>query len=264
MRSSKPPPPTTPDGRYIVVCSRLWRNSNPHLSVKERQPWVNALMETHTKRSKKRNSRPSPPPAPVSERSPACRAGSWPWTSRFGGRGRHGFGMERLARICLGAIVLHGCATEPGTGPSRPGGDDHWRGPTTTDHSGAGQGRILSGRFAGPDRMRRFMSGLAGTRALLPSGCAARGPIFVDFVTSTSSPLRQLSPTKATTGPTERFRETVAHSSIAFPRCADVSASGAANAPRGSRRQTCTSQMNKATVMLSAINISWCRTGRRR
>lgn len=39
------PPPTTPDGRYIVVRGRLWRRSNPHLPPKVRQQWVGALMD---------------------------------------------------------------------------------------------------------------------------------------------------------------------------------------------------------------------------
>lgn len=42
----KPNPlhPVTPDGRYFVVRGRLWRCSNPALSPKERQGWVDALM----------------------------------------------------------------------------------------------------------------------------------------------------------------------------------------------------------------------------
>ncbi len=37
--------PTTPDGRYFVVRGRLWRCSNPALSVEERQRWTHALMQ---------------------------------------------------------------------------------------------------------------------------------------------------------------------------------------------------------------------------
>lgn len=37
-------PPTTPDGRYIVVRGRLWRAANPHLPDAERQRLVNELM----------------------------------------------------------------------------------------------------------------------------------------------------------------------------------------------------------------------------
>lgn len=37
--------PTTPDGRYFVVRGRLWRCSNPALSVEERQRWTIALMK---------------------------------------------------------------------------------------------------------------------------------------------------------------------------------------------------------------------------
>lgn len=38
-------PPTTPDGRYIVVRGRLWRCANPHLPEAERQRLVNDLMD---------------------------------------------------------------------------------------------------------------------------------------------------------------------------------------------------------------------------
>jgi hypothetical protein len=37
-------PPTTPDGRYIVVRGRLWRTSNPSLNEAERQALVDRLM----------------------------------------------------------------------------------------------------------------------------------------------------------------------------------------------------------------------------
>lgn len=36
-------PLTTPDGRYIVVRGRLWRTSNPNLSVEERTALVQEL-----------------------------------------------------------------------------------------------------------------------------------------------------------------------------------------------------------------------------
>ena len=36
--------PTTPDGRYFVVCARLWRMANPNLPEPERQALVNQLM----------------------------------------------------------------------------------------------------------------------------------------------------------------------------------------------------------------------------
>jgi hypothetical protein len=39
------PPLTTPDGRYIVVRSRLWRASNPLLPDDERQRLVDELMD---------------------------------------------------------------------------------------------------------------------------------------------------------------------------------------------------------------------------
>lgn len=37
-------PPTTPDGRYIVVRGRLWRKSDPALTPEERQALVDDLM----------------------------------------------------------------------------------------------------------------------------------------------------------------------------------------------------------------------------
>ena len=42
--SGKPPPPATPDGRYIVVRGRLWRRANPHLPDAERAALVRDLM----------------------------------------------------------------------------------------------------------------------------------------------------------------------------------------------------------------------------
>jgi len=38
-------PPTTPDGRYVVVRGRLWRKSNPELDPGTRQTLVDALMQ---------------------------------------------------------------------------------------------------------------------------------------------------------------------------------------------------------------------------
>lgn len=38
-------PPTTPDGRYIVVRGRLWRATNPGLDADRRQGCVDALMD---------------------------------------------------------------------------------------------------------------------------------------------------------------------------------------------------------------------------
>jgi hypothetical protein len=38
-------PPTTPDGRYIVVRGRLWRTSDPALAPDERQALVDDLMD---------------------------------------------------------------------------------------------------------------------------------------------------------------------------------------------------------------------------
>ena len=35
----------TPDGRYIVVRGRLWRASNPHLTLAQRQSLVQQLMD---------------------------------------------------------------------------------------------------------------------------------------------------------------------------------------------------------------------------
>ena len=39
-----PPPPRTPDGRYIVVRGRLWRAADPGLDPVARQRLVDALM----------------------------------------------------------------------------------------------------------------------------------------------------------------------------------------------------------------------------
>lgn len=36
--------PVTPDGRYFVVRSRLWRCTRPDLDPAERERWVRALM----------------------------------------------------------------------------------------------------------------------------------------------------------------------------------------------------------------------------
>lgn len=38
-------PVFTPDGRYLLVRGRLWRTSNPNLSVQARQALVNELMD---------------------------------------------------------------------------------------------------------------------------------------------------------------------------------------------------------------------------
>lgn len=39
-----PPPPVTPDGRYIVVRGRLWRRVDPALDESRREELVSALM----------------------------------------------------------------------------------------------------------------------------------------------------------------------------------------------------------------------------
>ncbi|MGQ0845560.1 MAG: hypothetical protein ACT4QF_15665 [Sporichthyaceae bacterium] len=44
-------PPTTPDGRYLVVRGRLWRRANPALSADEREVLVRELMDA--RRAKK-------------------------------------------------------------------------------------------------------------------------------------------------------------------------------------------------------------------
>lgn len=44
MVSSRPPPLTTPDGRYIVVAGRLWRATRPDLDVATRGRLVRELM----------------------------------------------------------------------------------------------------------------------------------------------------------------------------------------------------------------------------
>jgi len=43
-RTSKEKPPTTPDGRYLVVDGVLWRCSDPSLGPKQRALLVEALM----------------------------------------------------------------------------------------------------------------------------------------------------------------------------------------------------------------------------
>ncbi|MFP2932925.1 hypothetical protein ACLESO_48810 [Pyxidicoccus sp. 3LG] len=43
-RRSRAEPPTTPDGRYIVVDGRLWRRANPALGPRQRQLLVEVLM----------------------------------------------------------------------------------------------------------------------------------------------------------------------------------------------------------------------------
>lgn len=40
-----PPPPRTPDGRYIVVRGRLWRATNPGLTAPERERLTHRLMD---------------------------------------------------------------------------------------------------------------------------------------------------------------------------------------------------------------------------
>jgi len=45
MPTQGTPPPTTPDGRYIVVRGRLWRKSNPALDPDTRQILVDTLMQ---------------------------------------------------------------------------------------------------------------------------------------------------------------------------------------------------------------------------
>ncbi|WP_419899250.1 hypothetical protein [Roseomonas sp. USHLN139] len=41
---SAAPPPTTPDGRYLMVRGRLWRRANPALSAARREALVRELM----------------------------------------------------------------------------------------------------------------------------------------------------------------------------------------------------------------------------
>ena len=43
-RKPRTEPPTTPDGRYLVVDGRLWRRSNPALGPRQRQLLVEVLM----------------------------------------------------------------------------------------------------------------------------------------------------------------------------------------------------------------------------
>jgi hypothetical protein len=43
--TARTPPPTTSDGRYIVVNGRLWRAANPNLPEDVRQALVDRLMD---------------------------------------------------------------------------------------------------------------------------------------------------------------------------------------------------------------------------
>lgn len=45
MPSTATPHPVTPDGRYFVVIGRLWRMSNPALSIEVRAVFVKQLMD---------------------------------------------------------------------------------------------------------------------------------------------------------------------------------------------------------------------------
>lgn len=45
MRDREPPPPVTPDGRYLVVRGRLWRRANPALDETLRARLVGELMD---------------------------------------------------------------------------------------------------------------------------------------------------------------------------------------------------------------------------
>ena len=44
MSPDRRPPPSTADGRYIVVRGRLWRRANPDIPENERQRLSDALM----------------------------------------------------------------------------------------------------------------------------------------------------------------------------------------------------------------------------
>ena len=45
MRTPRPPPPVTPDGRYLVVRGRLWRRADPRLAPELRARLVGELMD---------------------------------------------------------------------------------------------------------------------------------------------------------------------------------------------------------------------------
>ena len=45
MSTDRTPPPTTPDGRYIVVRGRLWRTADPRLGAEQRATLVAQLMD---------------------------------------------------------------------------------------------------------------------------------------------------------------------------------------------------------------------------
>ena len=68
----KAEPPSTPDGRYLVVDGRLWRRSNPALGDLQRALLVEALM--HARRDVGRALRASDPAAEREARARVHRA----------------------------------------------------------------------------------------------------------------------------------------------------------------------------------------------
>jgi hypothetical protein len=68
----KEAPPTTPDGRYLVVKGRLWRRSNPALGTRQRALLVEALM--HARRDVGRALRSGDPVAERAARARVHRA----------------------------------------------------------------------------------------------------------------------------------------------------------------------------------------------
>jgi hypothetical protein len=48
MPARKSKPPTTPDGRYLVVRGRLWRTTNPNLPASKREQLVSRLMRARS------------------------------------------------------------------------------------------------------------------------------------------------------------------------------------------------------------------------
>jgi hypothetical protein len=56
-------PLVTPDGRYIVVCGRPWRRSDPRLSEPQRQALADTLMDARRAVGRALRSRPAELPA---------------------------------------------------------------------------------------------------------------------------------------------------------------------------------------------------------
>jgi hypothetical protein len=68
-----PSPPTTPDGRYIVVRGRLWRTANPALGPADRQTLVDQLMAARRSVSVAKRETDLPSLAPAQQQVDAAK-----------------------------------------------------------------------------------------------------------------------------------------------------------------------------------------------